>query len=77
MKFSQALEALKQGKLIARSEWKDVWLLLLIDGRVIEIALNEFGKMEFLIEKDEVKEWNPLNIDLISEDWKFTNIKND
>ena len=83
MNFGEALEALKQGKLVAREGWngKGMWLILINYGEsgVIDLrndlgawAINSYIGLKSAQETFEAG-WKPSTMDMLAEDWFILN----
>ncbi|GGA69109.1 hypothetical protein GCM10011507_20750 [Edaphobacter acidisoli] len=82
MDFSKALDAIKAGKRIGRTEWKNARYVFLVPGSKFEVSrepLNEFfpagTEVEYRPHIDmcgadgTIGTWSPSMVDLIAEDW--------
>lgn len=80
--FSVALDALKEGKTVAREDWngEGVYLFLVKDRNIIEVVNDKYGNPErkamLLLNviymntaNDTLVPWLANQIDLLSEDW--------
>lgn len=82
MEFSQALEAIKEGKRVGRAEWKNARYVFLVAGS--KFTVNRAPLNEFFPEGTEVTyrshidmcgtdgtigTWAPSMVDILAEDW--------
>lgn len=75
--FGEALEAIKQGKRVARSGWngKGMWLTL-VKANAYDVGIHSMGGATKLLPyiamktvQDELVPWLASQTDLLAEDW--------
>lgn len=72
MNFGQAIEALKQGKKVARKGWngKGMWLRLIIPEKSdIDMGLENLPYIEMKTADNKLVPWLASQTDMLSEDW--------
>ena len=71
MNFSQALDNIKKGKEVYRSEWEEQSTIMKIDcyEKIAKVTLmvDDYGVRTYKVKHD----WKPDNEDLFAEDWKL------
>lgn len=87
MNFGQAIELLKQGKLVARKGWNGKGMyLLLVSGETVRYSINQvygdgypdsvgFSVLNAIYMKtadDKLVPWLASQTDMLSEDWELT-----
>lgn len=83
MNFGQAIELLKQGKLVARKGWNGKGMyLLLVSGETIRYSINQtYGDVDSVglpvldaiymkTADDKLVPWLASQTDMLSEDWE-------
>lgn len=82
MNFSQALDAIKEGKRVGRREWKNARYVFLVAGSEFEVnraPLNQFfaegtkvsyrPHIDMCGADDTIGTWSPSMVDIMAEDW--------
>lgn len=82
MDFSKALDSIKAGKRVGRTNWKNAHYVFLVAGSTFAVSrapLNEFFPLGTEVEyrphidmcgaDGTIGTWSPSMVDLIAEDW--------
>ena len=67
MRFEEALQALREGKFVARADWYGLYLIMQPGDRILEFEANS-------IHGNISRTWRVESSDLLAEDWKLVEI---